>query len=132
MLGGNPWKCDCKLAYIKHLQSGRRMVSIIFYVVLNSFRGEYANNQNTGYRFIVRGHDKLLLSQTTVGKSGWINLGEEAAELVKCDTGEKLLKDWKLFRYCNDPFMIQCLEIACAQGNKAILTEMGPTHKILS
>ena len=62
LLGGNPWKCDCKLAYIKHLQSGRMMVSIIFYVVLNSFRGEYANNQNTGYRFIVRGHDKLLLS----------------------------------------------------------------------
>ena len=62
LLGGNPWRCDCKLAYIKHLQSGRMMVSIIFYVVLNSFRGEYANNQNTGYRFIVRGHDKLLLS----------------------------------------------------------------------
>ena len=62
MLGGNPWKCDCKLAYIKHLQSGRMMVSIIFYVVLNSFRGKYANNQNTGYRFIVSGHDKLLLS----------------------------------------------------------------------
>ena len=27
MLGGNPWKCDCKLAYIKHLQSGRMRVS---------------------------------------------------------------------------------------------------------
>ena len=59
MLGGNPWKCDCKLAYIKHLQSGRMMVSIIFYVVLNSFRGEYANKNSTGYRLIVRGHDKL-------------------------------------------------------------------------
>ena len=29
LLGGNPWKCDCKLAYIKHLQSGPVMVSII-------------------------------------------------------------------------------------------------------
>ena len=27
LLGGNPWKCDCKLAYIKHLQSGRMRVS---------------------------------------------------------------------------------------------------------
>ena len=61
--------------------------------------------------------------QTTVGKSGWINLGEDAAELIECDTGEKLLKDWKLFRYCNDPFMIQCLETACAQG-KAILIHL--------
>ena len=61
----------------------------------------------------------LLLLQTTVGESGWINLGENAAELIECDSGEKLLTDWKLFRYCNDPFMIQCLETACAQG-KAI------------
>ena len=30
LLGGNPWRCDCKLAYIKHLQSGPMMVSIIF------------------------------------------------------------------------------------------------------
>ena len=22
LLGGNPWKCDCKLAYLKHLQTG--------------------------------------------------------------------------------------------------------------
>ena len=29
LLGGNPWRCDCKLAYIKHLQSGPMMVSII-------------------------------------------------------------------------------------------------------
>ena len=29
LLGGNPWKCDCKLAYLKHLQSGPMMVSII-------------------------------------------------------------------------------------------------------
>ena len=28
LLGGNPWKCDCKLAYIKHLLSGRMRVSI--------------------------------------------------------------------------------------------------------
>ena len=54
--------------------------------------------------------------QTTVGKSGWINLGKNAAELIECDTGEKLLTDWKLFRYCNDPLMIQCLETACDQG----------------
>ena len=50
------------------------------------------------------------------GKSGWINLGENATELIECETGEKLLKEWKLFRYCNDPFMIQCLETACAKG----------------
>ena len=29
LLGGNPWKCDCKLAYMKHLQSGPMRVSII-------------------------------------------------------------------------------------------------------
>ena len=29
LLDGNPWKCDCKMAYIKHLQSGPMRVSII-------------------------------------------------------------------------------------------------------
>ena len=67
----------------------------------------------------MKGNGESLLLCTTVGKSGWMKLGEDAAELIECDTGEKLLKDWKLFRYCNDPFMIQCLETACAQG-KAI------------
>ena len=51
-----------------------------------------------------------------------MNLGEDAAELIECDTGEKLLKDWKLFRYCTDPFMIQCLETACAQGTSITCT----------
>ena len=63
------------------------------------------------------GGQKYYLLQTTVGKSGWINLGEDAADLMECDTGEKLLENWKLFRYCNDPFMIQCLETACAKGS---------------
>ena len=60
--------------------------------------------------------NSLLFLQTLNGKSGWINLGENATELIECDTGEKLLKEWKLFRYCTDPFMIQCLETACIQG----------------
>ena len=60
------------------------------------------------------------LLQTFIGKSGWINLGENAAELIECETGEKLLTDWKLFRYCNDPFMIQCLETDCSSGKNEI------------
>ena len=68
------------------------------------------------------GGQKYYLLQTTVGKSGWINLGEDAAELIECDTGEKLLENWKLFRYCNDPFMIQCLETACAQGQAILIS----------
>ena len=30
LLGGNPWNCDCKLAYIKHLQSGPMRVSKMY------------------------------------------------------------------------------------------------------
>ena len=40
-------------------------------------------------------------------------------ELIECDSGEKLLTDWRLFRYCNDPFMIQCLETDCTSGINA-------------
>ena len=40
-------------------------------------------------------------------------------ELVECDSGKKLLTDWKLFQFCNDPFMIQCLENDCTSGKNA-------------
>ena len=68
----------------------------------------------------------LSFLQTAVGKSGWINLEEDAADLVECSTGEKLLTDWKLFRYCNDPFMIQCLETDCTSGKNVPVVKSIP------
>ena len=48
--------------------------------------------------------------------AGWISFGENAADILKCSTGERLFKDINLFQHCKDPFMIRCFDTACETG----------------
>ena len=48
--------------------------------------------------------------------AGWISFGENAADILKCSTGERLFKDINLFQHCKDPFMIRCFDTACDAG----------------